>query len=841
MGIGDWREIASSTMRLIKTAFSKASGFLNGLFDDTPLGASESMLSLQSVYYNPKIEANKSLGQKLGEQLAKTIRGMPWTDIGKAVSKLAIHLFNDIRDFFSELNKKDESGKSAIEQMIVDFCEGVDWDGVERAFISAARETFIAIGQALGTIIIQALFGQLTAEEMEEAHQNTLAYAEDQADRMGVSLSTAYLRVGESVADSYYAGMKDRAENTDDVAPVFESALDFILNAADPEAKGKSEVEQFYSGFKNTVLDDKGEVKSQFESVLEEIFLPSELEALKSGTMTVDDFAQAFEEGTRTIGGDATQALTDFFDLVFNSQDTRTPAKGFGDDFADTLFSSIILQTLLRQPDAENAVDGAFNEIMSGIDANGYGDIIAFDYFNSFMKEVMDESGHVKPEFKDVVESMFGSVETLEDGKVDAKDFMRGLVQGMWDSSGDTSTKLVNIIDNVLEKVRTDPDALDEHSPSKRAAQYGEDFLKGFSVGVGDEEDSTTKSVKSTFSSITDIAFAMIAMNLVVKLGMTTIKNTFEKQLEKIETVIKVKFDAINSGIDASMKAIGTNVTQSMTQMATTIRTDVSTVSSIVSNGFVGIKNSIVNNTTQAMTSVSQQNWSSIGSNIISGIQQGLNNGWVWLQRTVSDLAWSLYQSAKNALGIHSPSRLFREGVGEMLGLGVAEGMKDSQPKIIDTVADVADAMATEMNNADIAANLSANGDGLVNSLDTVLTRFSDKVSDSFSGLVDKLEAITSSVTFRTPVLADGSVVPYSVSAGAAGGTEALTEALDASNDELISALIQMFNNETLAIVRAIEDNCGVDLHIGDKVIGDAAIREINRRTRATGTSPIMI
>ena len=176
-----------------------------------------------------------------------------------------------------------------------------------------------------------------------------------------------------------------------------------------------------------------------------------------------------------------------------------------------------------------------------------------------------------------------------------------------------------------------------------------------------------------------------------------------------------------------------------------------------------------------------------------------------------------------------------------MLGLGVAEGMKDSQPKILETVSDVADAMAVEMNNADIAANLGANGDSAINSLDTVLSKFSDKVSDSFSALIDKLEAIASSVTFRTPALADGTVMPYNVAAGLAGGSDALTGALEASNDELISALIQMFNNETLAIVRAIEENCGVDLHIGDKVIGDAAIREINRRARATGKSPVVV
>lgn len=50
----------------------------------------------------------------------------------------------------------------------------------------------------------------------------------------------------------------------------------------------------------------------------------------------------------------------------------------------------------------------------------------------------------------------------------------------------------------------------------------------------------------------------------------------------------------------------------------------------------------------------------SIGQNIIDGIWNGLSSGWGWLKDKVSGLANELYESAKEALGIHSPSTKFK-------------------------------------------------------------------------------------------------------------------------------------------------------------------------------------
>ena len=65
-----------------------------------------------------------------------------------------------------------------------------------------------------------------------------------------------------------------------------------------------------------------------------------------------------------------------------------------------------------------------------------------------------------------------------------------------------------------------------------------------------------------------------------------------------------------------------------------------------------------------------------IGSNIVSGIWNGISAGWDWLVGKVKDLANSLFEGAKEALDIHSPSRKFK-WLAEMCVAGWDEGAED--------------------------------------------------------------------------------------------------------------------------------------------------------------------
>lgn len=72
--------------------------------------------------------------------------------------------------------------------------------------------------------------------------------------------------------------------------------------------------------------------------------------------------------------------------------------------------------------------------------------------------------------------------------------------------------------------------------------------------------------------------------------------------------------------------------------------------------------------------------WKDIGTHILEGIANGLSKG----ARIIIDAAKNAAAQAFNAvcdfLGIHSPSRLFRDQVGKNMALGLAEGFEDYMP-----------------------------------------------------------------------------------------------------------------------------------------------------------------
>jgi phage-related protein len=66
-----------------------------------------------------------------------------------------------------------------------------------------------------------------------------------------------------------------------------------------------------------------------------------------------------------------------------------------------------------------------------------------------------------------------------------------------------------------------------------------------------------------------------------------------------------------------------------------------------------------------------------IGKNIVEGLWDGIKNAWNWLKDKVSGLFGNLVKGIKDGLGIHSPSRLFRDEIGKMMALGLGEGWED--------------------------------------------------------------------------------------------------------------------------------------------------------------------
>lgn len=126
---------------------------------------------------------------------------------------------------------------------------------------------------------------------------------------------------------------------------------------------------------------------------------------------------------------------------------------------------------------------------------------------------------------------------------------------------------------------------------------------------------------------------------IIVSLVTALIENA-PKLLEAALEIITMLIDGI---VDYSIKLIG-----------------------VAAQVIADLKNYFIN----AITNI---DFGSIGQNIIDGIWNGLSSGWNWLTEKVSNLASELFNAAKTALDINSPSRKFK-WLAEMCVAGFDEG-----------------------------------------------------------------------------------------------------------------------------------------------------------------------
>lgn len=111
--------------------------------------------------------------------------------------------------------------------------------------------------------------------------------------------------------------------------------------------------------------------------------------------------------------------------------------------------------------------------------------------------------------------------------------------------------------------------------------------------------------------------------------------------------------------------------------------------------------------------------WASIGSNIVNGIKNGIAGLWGSLVDDVQNSVNRLWNSAKNALGISSPSKKFKY-IGEMSVEGMQEGFEEGETDLTRKVTSIysgmlqaatpAAAASTGALESSVSYNLSATG-----------------------------------------------------------------------------------------------------------------------------------
>ena len=123
-----------------------------------------------------------------------------------------------------------------------------------------------------------------------------------------------------------------------------------------------------------------------------------------------------------------------------------------------------------------------------------------------------------------------------------------------------------------------------------------------------------------------------------------------------------------------------------------------------------------------------------IGKNIVTGLWNGISGAASWLWDNITSWCSSIFDGIKSFFGIHSPSKLFADGIGKMLGLGIGEGFDNSLNSVYKDME-----RAVQFENDKLASNLTSN--------QIIKTQLEDNRQATLQSLDDNKEIVVNTIT----------------------------------------------------------------------------------------------
>ncbi|MFE9372244.1 phage tail tape measure protein [Streptomyces sp. NPDC006711] len=148
---------------------------------------------------------------------------------------------------------------------------------------------------------------------------------------------------------------------------------------------------------------------------------------------------------------------------------------------------------------------------------------------------------------------------------------------------------------------------------------------------------------------------------------------------------LSAKWSAIRSVASAVWNSIKTSMINPISNAVSTITTLIGRVAKTIGDG--------LNKAWTAVKNIGSKFWS-IGSSIVHGIIQGVENAGGALLDKLENLASSALSGAKKFLGINSPSRVFADNVGVAIPEGIAKGIDDHAHLAVQSVTSMSGLLA---------------------------------------------------------------------------------------------------------------------------------------------------
>lgn len=341
-----------------------------------------------------------------------------------------------------------------------------------------------------------------------------------------------------------------------------------------------------------------------------------------------------------------------------------------------------------------NAMKAAWSNLMVGIadDSQDFDSLI-----NNFVESAVTFGKNILPRVETSINGIGKLIESLLPVIIDKipdiiNDVLPDLIQSGTNMISSLATGLQQNLPQIMsaggEILLTFANGIIDVLPTLASTAY--DIVMNLLTGITDNSDSVLNSgselllefITGIAQKIPDLLVAGVEAVISLAMALTdpdTLGNIISAGIELILGLLEGLMNAIPKLLEAApilmarlVSAIIENIPKLLsaavtilTKLAQYMVVSVTHLLAAVPQLFLSLVNSF-----------KSMDWGSIGKNIVDGIWNGISSGWNWLVDQVKNLASNLFNAAKEALDIHSPSRKF-EYLGKMCVAGFDDGMDD--------------------------------------------------------------------------------------------------------------------------------------------------------------------
>ena len=243
-----------------------------------------------------------------------------------------------------------------------------------------------------------------------------------------------------------------------------------------------------------------------------------------------------------------------------------------------------------------------------------------------------------------------------------------------------TSTYLFkNLLPSVWNIVKSIPTVIAQGVPL--LLQEGKKLIESLINGIKNQLPQVLESGTSSLKTFIEGLLNNLP-NLISSAG-SLMYSLVEAILERLPQIL-----------DSAYQIVTTIVSGIIKNLPKIIETGITLIGKLASGLIKGLPNilgKVVSIYSDIRTKFKNMDWIGIGKNIISGIANGIKNAIGSLVSAAKSAASSALKGIKSFLGIHSPSKVFDTEVGQMISLGLAQGIENNTKAVTDSMKKLGD------------------------------------------------------------------------------------------------------------------------------------------------------